>query len=78
MGIDIGKYAFHVVGLDRVARSCGGALEGAERFALPPPPAIASVGLRNRWFADSSLEGAVSSEPVSARGSLRTGKNTGN
>jgi len=33
------------------------ALEGAERFALPPPPAIASVGLRNRWFADSSLEG---------------------
>src|SRR6266404_4443959 len=30
------------------------ALEGAERFALPPPPAIASVGPRNRWFADSS------------------------
>jgi hypothetical protein len=44
MGIDIGKYAFHVVGLDRRGAIVLRRLEGAERFALPPPPAIASVG----------------------------------
>ena len=32
----------------------------------------------NRFAIDSPLEGAVSSEPVSACGSLLTGKNTGN
>src|SRR5215469_18559323 len=41
-------------------------------------PTIPRNADRNRKFADSSLEETVSSEPVSVKNSLLTGKRTGN
>ena len=58
------------VGFRRIGmfRARSGTLDYWESGDLAPP-------LRNRWFADSPLEGAVTSEPVSEAGnSLLAGK----